>query len=581
MQEIVTAGDLFSYIESKNGKLREVEAAVIIRQILVALSFLHSKNIVHRDIKPDNVLMTSLAAGSRVILTDFGAARRIESKMHRMSSINGTHEYAAPYVIPQFDSDVTDHTCSEILGYLRSNAEPEKPGYTRAVDMWAVGCVTVVLLTGGLAFCDPVTHNYSEKLAKDCNLEFLRRSKEWKVVRQRPAEFVEKLLVLDEDRRLSAEEALQHSWFYNEVHKNDFEELYQRTIKHWRPRIPKSNVVEFQDNGSIRTLACSRDFARPPRRSMGCPQPPVEPPYKPFPRKMHQVLWPPRSPTKGLSEEALSAMERSSPNSATLLRITAEIMSPRLRSDTSSSRDLAATGASRNATAASEPPPVLRRRSPMNLSTHVLEPAILSVSTTSQRIQHGAGQTEPVVRPPTPKPPRRLSADGFETPLKPVLSFANPISHVPSAAEQASWSFPQGSIANTAAQPIVRPNVLRSVGNSMEIQPTFHDETEPSANPHIRTPQKNSKLKRRSSTPLTTPTFKRRRSSSVFDLAEDSDTEVQYSSNKHPQGSVLDVSDGNRGNILRVPRLPLAHRPKDAPATPRSRSPPTNLYLPR
>lgn len=99
MQEIVTAGDLFSYIESKNGKLLEVEAAVIIRQILVALSFLHNKNIVHRDIKPDNVLMTSLAAGCRVILTDFGAARRIESKLHRMSSIIGTHEYAAPYVL--------------------------------------------------------------------------------------------------------------------------------------------------------------------------------------------------------------------------------------------------------------------------------------------------------------------------------------------------------------------------------------------------------------------------------------------------------------------------------------------------
>ena len=96
MQDIVTAGDLFSYIESKNGKLLEVEAAVIIRQVLVALCFLHENKIVHRDIKPDNILMTSLAAGCRVVLTDFGAARRIQGKCHRMSTMVGTHEYAAP-----------------------------------------------------------------------------------------------------------------------------------------------------------------------------------------------------------------------------------------------------------------------------------------------------------------------------------------------------------------------------------------------------------------------------------------------------------------------------------------------------
>lgn len=42
--------------------------------------------------------------------------------------------------------------------------------------MWAIGCVSVILLTGGLAFCDPVTNCFSEELSKDCNLEFLRNS---------------------------------------------------------------------------------------------------------------------------------------------------------------------------------------------------------------------------------------------------------------------------------------------------------------------------------------------------------------------------------------------------------------------
>jgi serine/threonine protein kinase len=95
-QELITGGDLFSYIESKSGTLFEVEAAVIVRQILIALVHLHENNIVHRDLKPDNILMCSSSTGSRVVLTDFGAARRIDHRRQRMTSIVGTEEYAAP-----------------------------------------------------------------------------------------------------------------------------------------------------------------------------------------------------------------------------------------------------------------------------------------------------------------------------------------------------------------------------------------------------------------------------------------------------------------------------------------------------
>lgn len=97
-QELVTAGDLFSYIEHKNGKLLDVEAAVVVRQILIALEFLHEQNIVHRDLKPENILMTSLASGCRVVLTDFGCARRVDHQRRRMMTSMGTYEYSAPYV---------------------------------------------------------------------------------------------------------------------------------------------------------------------------------------------------------------------------------------------------------------------------------------------------------------------------------------------------------------------------------------------------------------------------------------------------------------------------------------------------
>jgi pheromone a factor receptor len=105
-QELVTGGDLFSYIESKGGRLHDIEAAVILRQVLKAIQYLHERDIVHRDLKPDNILITSTAEGARIVVTDFGNARyfpenlaqlhHLPSKKRRMFTIAGTVEYVAP-----------------------------------------------------------------------------------------------------------------------------------------------------------------------------------------------------------------------------------------------------------------------------------------------------------------------------------------------------------------------------------------------------------------------------------------------------------------------------------------------------
>ncbi|KAI1943971.1 hypothetical protein LOZ66_000559 [Ophidiomyces ophidiicola] len=202
--------------QSRQGNLPDVEAAVIVRQIAMALDYLHDKNIAHRDLKPDNILMTSLVGGSRVVLTDFGCARHLPQEPARMASIMGTFEYTAPEID-------------------RSTIRISK-GYTKSVDLWSLGCVTAVLLTGGSPFQHSSSRAYSRKLAQECNLESLERSDEWVKVGKRAKSFVRRLLVLDENLRMTAKESLQHEWFTNPSHKLAFYRIYQKEISDWRPR---------------------------------------------------------------------------------------------------------------------------------------------------------------------------------------------------------------------------------------------------------------------------------------------------------------------------------------------------------
>lgn len=162
---------------------------------------------------------------------------------------------------------------------INFNLSGSSRGYSKAVDMWSLGCVTVVLLTGSSAFTDPRTCQHSTKLAQNCNLRELERSSEWSEVSARPKAFVGKLLVLDESRRLTANEALEDPWFNNHIHKTDFEELYKRTIRHWQPRVQKKPIVEFMDAQEVKQLQCSQGLLAVERRNRGrAGQIPVEPP---------------------------------------------------------------------------------------------------------------------------------------------------------------------------------------------------------------------------------------------------------------------------------------------------------------
>ena len=235
-QELLTGGDLYSYLDFRGQPgLSDAETTVIIRQLLEAVKYVHAHYITHRDIKPENILMASWRSGGRIVLTDFGTAKRIvptasqpqQPLKRRMHTKLGTFGYAAPEM----------------------HCRDDEEGYGPAVDMWSVGAVTATLLTAEpIRACfastsDRACHPASQRVLAATTAEVrydLRvlddaHNQLWGPVGRRPKDFLKKLLALDESHRPTAREALEHSWFTNKLYRTELEMLYQRAIEGWKP----------------------------------------------------------------------------------------------------------------------------------------------------------------------------------------------------------------------------------------------------------------------------------------------------------------------------------------------------------
>lgn len=140
--------------------------------------------------------------------------------------------------------------CREVLQSTRG-------GYTKAVDLWSLGCVTAVLLTGESPFHD-LTLSQPVQLPKESDFERLEKDMEWNNVGKRARDFVHHLLLLDEAKRMNVKQALCHLWFTNRAHKREFEALYRRSVRDWKPREHQGPLI-VELSSHIATHKLNRD----------------------------------------------------------------------------------------------------------------------------------------------------------------------------------------------------------------------------------------------------------------------------------------------------------------------------------
>ncbi|KAI8139897.1 kinase-like domain-containing protein [Fennellomyces sp. T-0311] len=186
--DLAMGGELFDRIWQK-GSYFERDAADIVRTVCDAVAYLHDNGIVHRDLKPENLLFRTPDEDSDLLIADFGLSRIIDTdKFHVLTTTCGTPGYMAPEIF-------------------------EKTGHGKPVDMWAIGVITYFLLCGYTPF--ERESNVGEMNAI-MNADYSFDEQFWSGISEEAKDFVRRCLTIDPMKRMTAHEALEHSWLTSE-----------------------------------------------------------------------------------------------------------------------------------------------------------------------------------------------------------------------------------------------------------------------------------------------------------------------------------------------------------------------------
>uniref|UniRef100_A0A6I8P746 Serine/threonine kinase 17a n=2 Tax=Ornithorhynchus anatinus TaxID=9258 RepID=A0A6I8P746_ORNAN len=182
--EYAAGGEIFDQcVADREEAFKEKDVQRLMRQILEGVSFLHSHDVVHLDLKPQNILLTSKSPWGDIKIVDFGLSRIMKGS-EELREIMGTPEYVAP----------------EILSY-----DP----ISTATDMWSIGVLTYVMLTGTSPF---LGDDKQETFLNISQMNLSYTEEEFDVVSDLAIDFIKALLVKKPENRATAEECLQHPW---------------------------------------------------------------------------------------------------------------------------------------------------------------------------------------------------------------------------------------------------------------------------------------------------------------------------------------------------------------------------------
>jgi len=229
LMEYIIGGELFSQLR-KVGRFSNDTSRFYAAEIVLALEYLHEKNIVYRDLKPENLLIDR---EGHMKITDFGFAKQVED---RTWTLCGTPEYLAPEII-------------------------QSKGHGKAVDWWALGILIYEMLAGYPPFYDENPFGIYQKILAG-KIEFPRHFD------ANAKDLVKKLLTADRAKRFGclkagAEDVKKHKWFKG----IDWVKAFNREMK--PPFVPAyqspndtSNFDKYPDSAEDKTPLLQKEKDR-------------------------------------------------------------------------------------------------------------------------------------------------------------------------------------------------------------------------------------------------------------------------------------------------------------------------------
>lgn len=185
VMEYLSGGDLGNHLYVKKFQFTEKRAAEIMLQLANGLNYLHSYGILHRDIKPDNIMLSDNSENATIKIMDFGLSK-VLAPQERVNDGFGTLTFVAPEVLIR---------------------QP----YNKQIDIWSMGIILYYMLTGCLPFDDE--NDNEEAIAK--MIVFKEVDFPDKLFKERSKEvmnIIGQCLNKNPDKRISIDNFVKHPW---------------------------------------------------------------------------------------------------------------------------------------------------------------------------------------------------------------------------------------------------------------------------------------------------------------------------------------------------------------------------------